>query len=735
MNIGNLTIYGSLILSILSVIFYIKSYYNKRELDLGLSRKFYIATCILLTFAMIFLLAAFMNHEFKYSYVYGYSSRDLQWYYLISALWAGRPGSWLLWGFLLNIFGLFILRGKDENENILMSVILFTQIFIILILIVESPFQLMWDANPNFKLGQIPPDGAGLNPLLIDPWMVIHPPVLFLGYASASIPFAYAIAALITKDYHSWINRSYKWLLFSLTSLGIGIFLGGYWAYTVLGWGGYWGWDPVENSSLIPWLVGIILLHGIIIQRRKKAFVKTNLYFALTYFILVFYSTYLTRSGVLSDFSVHSFGNSLIGMYLLVFIFLCIFVSSYLLFKDFRDITGKPLDTNQWGWDTFTVYGIITLIIYTLLILIGTSMPIISGILLPKATAVTTDFYNNLSIPFVLILLVLMILATLSTVSKKIINSTGIVIALFSVIIAVFFNISFTKDIVALAFSAVAFFIFFMYIKDFLEIKKSSIFASRFSHIGLAIMIIGIITSNFHSLKVQKQIFLGREAAVGPVSLTFNGFTREKKSSVLLTMKEGGVSRNISSKYFVNEKSNSLYREPYIRYGFFEDIYIIPEKYERGQRSNDRPESVVIAKGEQKVVGGLRVKFLNFDTRKMAAAEPVIYANLLINGKRVSPGKKINRQEGNNTIDVVIPGTKRSVSLVRINPSRQMIDLFISPDTNAVAASKPASLIINVSQKRLIWIVWLGTILITIGGFIGYFKFRDSKAGATEGNS
>jgi cytochrome c-type biogenesis protein CcmF len=587
----------------------------------------------------------------------------------------------------------------------------------------------MWEANPNnFKPGQIPPDGAGLNPLLIDPWMVVHPPVLFLGYASASIPFAYAIVALITKDYQSWIDRSYKWLLFSLTTLGIGIFLGGYWAYTVLGWGGYWGWDPVENSSLIPWLVGVILLHGIIIQRRKKALVKTNLFFALTYLILVFYSTYLTRSGVLSDFSVHSFGNSLIGMYLLGFIFLCIIVSSYLLFKDYRDITGKPLNTNEWGWDTFTVYGILTLTIYTLLILVGTSMPIISGILMSKATAVTTDFYNNLSIPFVLIILVLMILATLSIISKKLINNIAIIIALFSIIIAVFFNISYTNNIIALGFTAVSFFVLFQYIRDLLEIKKSSILASRLSHIGLAVMIIGVITSNFHSSKIQKKIFMGREAAVGPVSLTFNGFTREKKSSVLLTMKEGEVSKNISSKYFVNEQSNSLYREPYIRYGFFEDIYVIPEKYEPGKRSNDKPQSVIIAKGEQKAVGGLKVKFLNFDTRKMAAADPVIYANLLINGKRVSPGKKINRQQGKNTIDVVIPGTNRSVSLVRINPSRQMIDLFISPDSNAVNASQPASLIINVSEKRLIWIVWLGTILITIGGFIGFFKFRESKS-------
>ena len=241
--------------------------------------------------------------------------------------------------------------------------ILISQVFILIILIVESPFTYIWDKFPeNFSPGMVPGDGAGLNPLLRDPWMVAHPPVLFLGYASATVPFAYAVAALVKKESRGWINEAYPWLLFSMVTLGIGIFLGGYWAYTVLGWGGYWGWDPVENSSLIPWLVAIALVHGIILQRRHGSMARLNLFLALLYFITVFYSTWLTRSGVLSNFSVHSFAASDIASYFLLFLVIYAAGALVLYAARVHTITGPKLDTALLDWKTMTVYGIIVLI-------------------------------------------------------------------------------------------------------------------------------------------------------------------------------------------------------------------------------------------------------------------------------------------------------------------------------------------------------------------------------------
>jgi len=177
-----------------------------------------------------------------------------------------------------------------------------------------------------------------MNELLQDPWMVIHPPILFVGFASAVIPFGYALIALLKKDYFSMVERGFKWVMFSSLTLGFGIFLGGYWSYKVLGWGGYWGWDPVENSSLVPWLIVVALLHGLIIQKRKQALIKTNIVLSMVYFVLVLYSTYLTRSGVLANFSVHSFGESHISSFLrLLWIFFL--VLGFVVFIYFRFIS------------------------------------------------------------------------------------------------------------------------------------------------------------------------------------------------------------------------------------------------------------------------------------------------------------------------------------------------------------------------------------------------------------
>lgn len=723
MNFGNLLLYVSLIVSLAAVFFYLKNI-GGGESKLTLSRKLYYVSSLLTGLAVVLLLFAFLNNDFRFSYVYSYSNRELEWYYLASAFWAGQPGSFLLWLFILNIFGIFVIRKHDGEENILMSVIVLTQVAIIILLVIDSPFKFIWDQYSNLKQGQFPQDGSGLNPLLIDPWMIVHPPVLFFGYASATIPFAYTIDGLIRKDYTSWINRSYNWVMFSFVTLGIGIFLGGYWAYKVLGWGGFWGWDPVENSSLIPWLTGLILFHSMLLYRRKKILARTAVFSSLAYMILVFYGTYLTRSGILKDFSVHSFGDSVIGIFIGIIILICIVVSSFLFVMRFKDMKtlSKPVDQNLLSWETLLAYGLITLAVYTLLILIGTSWPIITGILLPKAIVVTEKYYNSISIPFGILLLLLMILSTMSIVSKKLISIKDFVVMGAAIVIAVFFNLMFTHKIVAYALTAVSLFVVLEYIYDLTKLKVPVILASRLSHIGLGLLIIGVITSGFHSTTDQKKLFLNRADAVGGVNLTFNGFTREKEASMIFTVKDRDNARRIAMKYYMSQKMNSLYREPYIDYGFLGDTYIIPEEYKQSSVAN---QNVVLAKGEQQNIGGINVKFLKFDAQQMTAAEPVVYAELLVNGKHVKPGLKIDKHKSNR-IDARIPGTDRTISLLRINPSQELIDIFISPGKDVEIV--PDSVIVKVSHKRLIWIVWLGTILITIGGCYAIYSHRPATA-------
>ena len=299
MNTGTVLILVSLLLAVISLYFLAKGAAGNALARITARRIFYLGGISTL-FSILLLLFAFVSHGFQFNYVFNYSSRDLPLAYLIAGVWAGQEGTLLLWVFILYVLGFFIIRSNDRDECLVMSIVSISQVFLLLILAIYSPFRYVWQVDPElFPVGAVPPDGAGLNPLLQDPWMVAHPPMLFIGYAAATIPFAYAIAALLRKDFSTWIERSRGWALFAMTSLGIGIFLGGYWAYKVLGWGGYWGWDPVENSSLIPWLALVALMHGMLVQRRKGALVRTNIALALASFILVFYSTFLTRSGVL----------------------------------------------------------------------------------------------------------------------------------------------------------------------------------------------------------------------------------------------------------------------------------------------------------------------------------------------------------------------------------------------------------------------------------------------------
>ncbi|MDY6970465.1 MAG: cytochrome c biogenesis protein CcsA, partial [Spirochaetota bacterium] len=511
MNIGTILIYISLAVSIVSLFFLAKSARGDANSLMSAERLFYLSG-ITIVFTSILLLVAFLTGSFNFSYVYSYSSKDMHFIYKIAAFWAGQEGTFLLWILLLFIFGALVIRKKDEDENIVLSIVIITQIFILIVLCIHSPFKYVWQAFPNrFRPGIAPPDGSGLNPLLLDPWMIVHPPILFLGYASATIPFAYAIAALLKKDYKSWVQRSYNWLLFCMTSLGIGIFLGAYWAYKVLGWGGYWGWDPVENSSLIPWLIIVALMHGLYIQKRKNILVKSNLFMAIISFVLIFYGTFLTRSGVLSDFSVHSFADLGLSGYLIFFIIFFLFIGVFLFIKRFKEIETSQLSNKILTLENLLTYGILTLCVYSLFILTGTSMPILSKIFLSNPTSVSIKFYNTISIPLGIFILSFLILATFYQFKKDINKKNIILITSISVISGILLNVFHTKSISAYIFITLGLFIIIQNIINLIKYKTENIISSRLAHIGVGFLVIGFITSNIHSFAVQKILPMGVE--------------------------------------------------------------------------------------------------------------------------------------------------------------------------------------------------------------------------------
>ncbi len=720
MGLGNTILIITLVLSILSMFFLARSA-SGDQFSLYTSRRIYYLTSLLIFFAFLTLLSGFLFDQFQYAYVFNHSETGMGLSYKIAALWAGNEGSLLLWLFLLNICGIFICRKQDEYENIVMALTTMLQIFFLILLIVKSPFATVWDYFPGeIKAGQIPSNGTGLNPLLMDPWMVTHPPVLFLGYAAATIPFGYAIAALLKKDYDKWLKLSYRWIIFSSLTLGIGIFMGAYWAYKVLGWGGYWGWDPVENSSLIPWLASVMLIHGIILQKQKSLFKRANLFMALAYFILVLYSTFLTRSGVLSDFSVHSFGKSDTAIFLISYILFFIIISLFLFLKGFSSIKSEKLADKFFIKESLTVFGIIILGVYNLIIFTGTSLPIFSGLFLKNPTAVTESFYNNLSIPFGILILLFIILASFAI--QRYSKTTAIIAAILAVITGTAFNIMFTKNPIAYIFTILSLFLTYLIIRDMYKSKKLFAIAPLMAHIGVAILVLGIISSNFHSWTEQKTIEKGSTVQTGPVSIALEGFEFTDPSSVAITVQKNNKEYHGHMPYFINPKTQSLFREPFILKGPAGDIYITPQQYVFAE---SHFSSAIINKGEEQTISGLKVKFIDFDVSQMGSGDMTIYANILVNGKKYKPGMK-HSMGHHLPIENKIADTDRIITLEGIDAGNKKIKIHITPEKGANIP--PDYAIIDVSFKRLIWLVWLGTLLVTGGFIIAMLKENRHKA-------
>ena len=384
-------------------------------------------------------LLIFLNvtHAFEYAYVYENTAMDLSMDYLVAASWAGQEGSFLLWIVMNSLVGLAVIRFAREYEAPVMAVIALCQLFLISMIaglqigplsIGSSPFATLaekFPTAPMIQAGIIPTDGQGLNDLLRNYWMVIHPPVLFAGFASMIVPFAFAVTALWKRRYTEWVRPALPWTLFAVMSLGVGIALGGYWAYITLNFGGYWAWDPVENSSLVPWLIGIAAIHTMIVQKRSGHSHKAALFLAITAYILVVYSTFLTRSGILGDISVHSFVD--LGLYnqLLLWILTMGLLGFGLFFIRMGELPKPDKEPNMLSREFMIFAGAMILTGIALVVLLGTSAPIIGRIFRDSPSTVPIDFYNKWSLPLTIVFLFLAGLGQLFWWNKMTVESVN----------------------------------------------------------------------------------------------------------------------------------------------------------------------------------------------------------------------------------------------------------------------------------------------------------------------
>ncbi|MEF8797443.1 MAG: cytochrome c biogenesis protein CcsA [Salinivenus sp.] len=358
-----------------------------------------------------------LNHQYQYAYVYQNSSNDLPLHYLFSTFWAGQEGSFLFWILMMCGVGAALIAYVQRSyERHVMAIVGLSQLFLLSMIVglqfgpVEigaSPFMRLaekftdapiFQQNPGF----VPADGQGLNDLLQNPWMTIHPPFLFMGFSAMVVPFAFALASLWRRKYTQWVRPALPWTLFAVAILGVAITMGGYWAYVTLSFGGYWAWDPVENSSLVPWIVGVAAFHTMLVQKKSGAGQKASLLLSVAAYVLVIYSTFLTRSGILGDVSVHSFVD--LGLYnqLLIWIATITVLGVGLFVYRYRELPTPDEEPPVLSREFMILSGAVLLCTTAAVIILGTSAPIFGRIFRDNPSAVPTEFYNEWTLPLAL---------------------------------------------------------------------------------------------------------------------------------------------------------------------------------------------------------------------------------------------------------------------------------------------------------------------------------------------
>lgn len=376
---------------------------KRGDLVLSAERSVYL-TFGLLVVASVGLVTAFLNDQFQYKYVANYSNRALDTYYKISGLWAGQTGSLLFWAVLLAFFAaLTVFLNRNQNRELMPSVVGVLQGILAFFLVVL----LFANVNPFEQLGFLPADGQGLNPQLQSYWMTIHPPVLYLGFTAFAVPFAFAMAALLTGRTDSrWIRVTRRWILLSWFFLAIGIIFGMRWAYEELGWGGYWFWDPVENASLLPWLAATAFLHSIMIQENRGMLKVWNMSLVVLTFLLTIFATFLTRSGLIE--SVHTFAeNTKIAFIFLAFMGSIAFASVLLIVHRLPELRSENQIQSFLSRESAFLFNNLILLGAAFAVLWGTVFPLVSEAVTGEQISVGPPFFNSVNIPIGLILLAL----------------------------------------------------------------------------------------------------------------------------------------------------------------------------------------------------------------------------------------------------------------------------------------------------------------------------------------
>ncbi len=785
--IGNIFLTLGLAASVFTIIMYYltnKGYEN----TLKPARAGYHFMAIMVIAASAMLLYAILTHQYQYKYVFNYSNGDLPTGLLMSTFYAGQEGSFLLWLLFTAITGLILLEYTSKRKNLepqVMMVFTLAAAFLLLMVspMLKNPFSYIWSEATfvdikhlnqsvlsmpfiqNFlfqdpgggttfvkidsqlvsalsangiAFGEFLIKGKGLNPLLQNFWMQIHPPILFVGFAMSTVPFAFAFSALMKNRYNDWVKQSLPWIVAATGILGLAIMLGGYWAYGVLGWGGYWGWDPVENSSLVPWIIGVAAIHTMLVQKRTQdkegngRFGKTNLILSIMMYLLVLYSTFLTRSGVLGDSSVHSFVDPGMTVYLL----LIIFVLSFTLLGfggiayRWKDLTKFfNYEENLLSRELALFTGSVALIASAIIILVGTSAPIFGQ-------SVELRFYNELNLPIGIIIGFLngfsLLLNWKATNGKSILQNSKISIGATFITTLLIIVLGGVYDPMLIIFTLSSAFALFINLEIAIKIIRGrKLFLGAYvSHVGIAFFMLGVIATGGFTKEQQVELPIGESTSIFGYELTFTGyepFDNGRKYRFNVNIKDGGSDYNVAPVMYISDFNNSLMREPDILNRITKDFYVSPVSYSEGSNTHNHGTQVNLKKGDVYEFEGSKITFEKFNfpqdamNQMMGGGEFAIGAVMQVDydGKNYIVEPKMVSVDGNRTF---VPAELKEANLL-INLSNLdaagHVSLLLSKlneDSGAVAESKEV-LSIEASIKPFINLVWLG-VIVMFAGFI-----------------
>ncbi len=523
--------YNSLILGLLIsffiILFSIKNFKNQKLFDIKIFSLVSVQLFLVMVsfFGLIF---SFITSDFSNETVFNHSHTTKPLFYKISGTWGNHEGSLLLWLLVLTLFlFLFLLTSKNQSKNYRILTLLFQQIIIIGFFIF-----LIKTSNPFNYVFPKPIEGLGLNPILQDPALAIHPPILYLGYVGSSIIFSSALAAT-TLGYISreWAKHIKSWVLLSWIFLTLGILLGSIWAYYELGWGGFWFWDPVENVSLMPWLALTTLLHCILALEKRLVLTSWVIILSISTFTLSMCGTFLVRSGILN--SVHTFANDPErGLYILIFLFSLIFLSIFIFFF-FHKAENNKSNFFLLSKETSILINNWFMMYFLSVILIGTVYPIFLEVIASEKISVGPPFYNKLLIPFLIPFLVAMTIGPkLKWIKSEIKNKISLILffiisSLLSLSILENLNLNFLVNTVLVA---SAFFLFFITLKDFI-LKKFQNFSQNLAHFGFSLLILSILFNNIFSSEIITNLKIGETFETNKVKIKFESINQKENKN------------------------------------------------------------------------------------------------------------------------------------------------------------------------------------------------------------